>query len=95
MQGLRQQRLRGAAYNAVLDAFMGALRQWRPHVLVQFEDFGNHTAFDLLRRYRASACVFNDDIQGTACITLAGALSHTSLLHAGREFPSSIMCWAQ
>ena len=71
-QGLRQQRLRGPAYDAVLDAFMGALRQWQPHVLVQFEDFGNHTAFDLLRRYRNSACVFNDDIQGTACITLAG-----------------------
>ena len=73
MQGLRQQRLRGPAYDAVLDAFMGALRAWRPHVLVQFEDFGNHTAFELLRRYRGSACAFNDDIQGTACITLAGA----------------------
>ena len=71
-QGLRQRRITGEAYDSVVGAFMGALRAWRPHVLVQFEDFANHTAFDLLRRYRGSHCAFNDDIQGTATITLAG-----------------------
>lgn len=72
LQGLKQRRLTGAAYHQVVASFMTALRQWQPHVLVQFEDFGNHNAFELLNKYRPQACVFNDDIQGTACITLAG-----------------------
>ncbi|CAL8463533.1 g3067 [Coccomyxa elongata] len=74
-KGLRQPRLRGAAYHEVVASFMAALQQWQPHVLVQFEDFANHNAFELLNEYRSQACVFNDDIQGTACITLAGILS--------------------
>ncbi|EIE27596.1 cytosolic NADP malic enzyme [Coccomyxa subellipsoidea C-169] len=74
-KGIRKPRLRGGAYHEVVANFMAALRQWQPHVLVQFEDFANHNAFELLNEYRANACVFNDDIQGTACITLAGLLS--------------------
>ena len=73
IQGLRQPRLRGAAYHEVVASFMAALQRWQAHVLVQFEDFANHNAFELLIEYRSRACVFNDDIQGTACITLAGA----------------------
>lgn len=63
----------GAAYDALVDELIVALRAWRPHVLLQFEDFANHNAFTLLERYRASMCCFNDDVQGTACIALAGA----------------------
>jgi malate dehydrogenase (oxaloacetate-decarboxylating)(NADP+) len=71
-QGLRQKRLAGAELDAAIQEFMAALKEWRPHVLVQFEDFGNHNAFRILETYSQRACCFNDDIQGTACITLAG-----------------------
>ena len=60
----RQRRLTGAAYDAVVEEFIGALAAWRPHVLLQFEDFANHNAFRLLQRYRRRCCCFNDDIQG-------------------------------
>lgn len=79
-QGLRQRRVAGAAYDALLDEFMAALRAWRPHVLLQFEDFANTNAFRLLARFRARACCFNDDVQGTACIALAGACLPTRFL---------------
>lgn len=74
-KGLRQPRLTGAAYEAVIEEFISALKTWRPNAVLQFEDFGNHTAFQLLLKYRKRICCFNDDIQGTACITLAGLLS--------------------
>ena len=72
MQGLRQRRLVGADYWEVIERFMSSLQRWQPHTLVQYEDFANHHAFQLLEKYRTSHCCFNDDIQGTACITLAG-----------------------
>jgi malate dehydrogenase (oxaloacetate-decarboxylating)(NADP+) len=73
--GLRHPRLQGAQYRAVTDEFVAALRAWRPHVVLQFEDFANHTAFELLAAHRGQLAAFNDDVQGTACITLAGLLS--------------------
>lgn len=74
-QGLKQPRLTGADYHELVDEFMTALRTWRPHTLLQFEDFGNHTAFEHLEKFRTVQCCFNDDIQGTACIALAGMLA--------------------
>lgn len=85
-QGLRQKRLSGAAFDAAIQEFMAALQQWQPHVMVQFEDFGNHNAFRILQMYGNRACCFNDDIQGTACITLAGTAG-INRLEGPLDFP--------
>lgn len=73
--GLTQRRLRGEAYDALIAEFMDAVKAVFPQALVQFEDFGNNNAFRILKTYRDRACCFNDDIQGTAAVTLAGLWS--------------------
>ena len=71
-QGLRQHRVRGEEYLAFVDQFVMAVEQLYPKCCIQWEDFANFNAVPLLARYRNKICTFNDDIQGTAGVALAG-----------------------
>ena len=77
--GLRQHRERGEDYLAFVDEFVAAVQQLYPKCCIQWEDFANINAVPILARYRDKTCTFNDDIQGTAGIALAGILAASRL----------------
>jgi malate dehydrogenase (oxaloacetate-decarboxylating)(NADP+) len=73
--GLRQHRARGDAYMSFVDEFVTAVQDLWPKCCIQWEDFANFNAVPILERYRNEICTFNDDIQGTAGVALAGILA--------------------
>jgi malate dehydrogenase (oxaloacetate-decarboxylating)(NADP+) len=70
--GLRHNRVRGEEYMAFVDEFVAAVQSLYPKCCIQWEDFANINAVPILERYRDKVCTYNDDIQGTAGVALAG-----------------------
>ncbi|WP_417659051.1 NAD-dependent malic enzyme [Pseudidiomarina sp.] len=73
--GARHKRIDQSEYKAFVDRFMKAVRRRWPAAMVQFEDFAQPNAMPLLRKYRDEYCCFNDDIQGTAAVTVGTLLA--------------------
>jgi len=73
--GWTNRRIRGQQYDDFVDTFVQAVKKRWPHVLLQWEDFAGSNAARLLARYRDQLCTFNDDIQGTAAVATATAVS--------------------
>ena len=73
--GMRHPRINKAEYDAFVDDFINAAQKRWPGVLIQFEDFAQPNAMPILQRHRQHVCCFNDDIQGTAAVTLGTLLS--------------------
>jgi len=82
--GYPSERLTGDDYAAIVDEFMQAIRDKFPDALLQFEDFLTPNAYGLLNRYRDQQLCFNDDIQGTAAVALAGVMASTRI--TGKAF---------
>jgi malic enzyme len=81
--GYRAPRLRGQAYDELVEAFVAGVAAVWPGCLIQWEDFKQRNALRILERYRHSALSFNDDIQGTAAVVVGGVLAGLRLLGSG------------
>jgi malate dehydrogenase (oxaloacetate-decarboxylating) len=77
--GVRQRRLRGAHYLTFLDKFVKAIHERWPRAVIQWEDLSKDVAFTVLERYRQQLPSFNDDIQGTGAVALAGLIAASRL----------------
>ncbi|KAL9102465.1 MAG: hypothetical protein Q9163_002395 [Psora crenata] len=73
--GLKRPRVRGEEYDKFVDKFVQSVQKLYPRAFIHFEDFGLENARRILEKYRATIACFNDDVQGTGCITLAGIMT--------------------
>ncbi|KAK7431259.1 NAD-dependent malic enzyme, mitochondrial [Neonectria magnoliae] len=80
--GLREKRVRGEKYDKFVDTFITAARKLYPKAYIHFEDFGLHNARRMLDLYRPKFACFNDDVQGTGCVTLAAIMAG---LHVSKQ----------
>jgi malate dehydrogenase (oxaloacetate-decarboxylating)(NADP+) len=87
--GLQQKRLKGAEYDEIVDEFMRAVKERFPNALVQFEDFSTENASRILERYKDNTLCFNDDMQGTSTVALAGVMS--ALRFLGNKNPTEAL----
>lgn len=88
--GVKERRLRGADYERFIDAFVQAVARHTPQAVLQWEDFSRDKAFDNLARYRERFTSFNDDLQGTAGVTIAALMGAARL--AERPFADEVVC---
>jgi malate dehydrogenase (oxaloacetate-decarboxylating)(NADP+) len=88
--GLDQERVRGVEYDELIEEFVTAVQKAYPKVLIQWEDFGNTNAFRILHKYEKRILSFNDDIQGTASVALAGILAALRM-NGGRFIDQKIL----
>ncbi len=78
--GLKQKRVEGKVYDAFIEEFVSAIQEVYPKICIQWEDFKGANAIRMLNQYRDRVCSFNDDIQGTAAVAMAGFISVSRML---------------
>ncbi len=89
--GNRHRRIRGAEYDDFIEKFMRSARRRWPEAMIQFEDFAQPNAMPILRKYRHDYCCFNDDIQGTAAVTVGTLLA--ACKSKGQQLSEQTVCF--
>ena len=92
--GVQEKRLTGRDYDDLIEEFVLAVQEVFPRALIQWEDFANHNAFRVLEKYKDRACTFNDDMQGTAAVALAGLYASADITGVRLKDQRFLFCGA-